>query len=80
MGKDGQPTDRFTRGMELRGKYTIIAEGARGSLAKQLQARFGLAQGRQPQKYGIGLKELWEVAAGQAPPRPRAAHARLAAR
>ena len=61
VGKNGQPTDRFTRGMELRGKYTIIAEGARGSLAKQLQARFGLAQGRQPQKYGIGLKELWEV-------------------
>jgi len=61
IGKDGQPTDRFTRGMELRGKYTIIAEGARGSLAKQLQARFGLAQNREPQKYGIGLKELWEV-------------------
>jgi electron-transferring-flavoprotein dehydrogenase len=61
VGKDGEPTDRFQRGMELRGKYTIIAEGARGSLAKQLQARFGLTQGRQPQKYGIGLKELWEV-------------------
>jgi electron-transferring-flavoprotein dehydrogenase len=61
VGKDGKPTDRFQRGMELRGKYTIIAEGARGSLAKQLQARFGLTQGRQPQKYGIGLKELWEV-------------------
>jgi electron-transferring-flavoprotein dehydrogenase len=61
VGKDGKPTDRFQRGMELRGKYTIIAEGARGSLAKQLQARFGLTQGHQPQKYGIGLKELWEV-------------------
>jgi electron-transferring-flavoprotein dehydrogenase len=61
VGKDGKPTDRFQRGMELRGKYTIIAEGARGSLAKQLQARFALTQGRQPQKYGIGLKELWEV-------------------
>jgi electron-transferring-flavoprotein dehydrogenase len=61
VGKDGKPSDRFQRGMELRGKYTIIAEGARGSLAKQLQARFGLTQGRQPQKYGIGLKELWEV-------------------
>jgi electron-transferring-flavoprotein dehydrogenase len=61
IGKDGKPTDRFQRGMELRGKYTLIAEGARGSLAKQLQARFGLTQGRQPQKYGIGLKELWEV-------------------
>ena len=68
VGKNGQPTDRFTRGMELRGKYTIIAEGARGSLAKQLTARFGLAQGRQPQKYGLGLKEVWEVQPEQAPP------------
>src|SRR5262245_20800688 len=65
IGKSGQPTERFTRGMELRGKYTIVAEGARGSLAKQLQARFGLAQGRQPQKYGLGLKELWEVQPGK---------------
>jgi electron-transferring-flavoprotein dehydrogenase len=63
VGKDGKPGDRFQRGMELRGKYTIIAEGARGSLAKMLMARFGLAQGHQPQKYGIGLKELWEVRA-----------------
>ena len=61
IGKNGEPTDRFTRGMELKGKYTIIAEGARGSLAKQLMAKFGLEQGRQPQKYGLGLKELWEV-------------------
>jgi electron-transferring-flavoprotein dehydrogenase len=61
IGKTGKPTDRFTRGMELRGRYTIIAEGARGSLTKQLVAKFGLEQGRQPQKYGIGLKELWEV-------------------
>ena len=62
IGKNGEPTDRFTRGMELRGKYTIIAEGARGSLAKQLIDRFDLAKGKQPQKFGIGLKELWEVA------------------
>ncbi len=61
VGRDGKPTDRYQRGMELRGKYTIIAEGARGSLAKQLTAKFGLDKGRQPQKYGIGLKELWEV-------------------
>ena len=47
--------------MELKGKYTIIAEGARGSLAKELIAKFGLDKGRQPQKYGLGLKELWEV-------------------
>jgi electron-transferring-flavoprotein dehydrogenase len=61
IGKNGEPTDRFTRGMELKGKYTIIAEGARGSLTKQLLAKFDLQQGRGPQKYGIGLKELWEV-------------------
>jgi electron-transferring-flavoprotein dehydrogenase len=61
IGKNGEPTDRFTRGMELKGRYTVIAEGARGSLAKLLMAKFDLEQGRQPQKYGIGLKELWEV-------------------
>src|SRR5499433_1822405 len=64
VGKNAAPTGRFTRGMELRGKYTLIAEGARGSLAKQLIAKLGLEQGRQPQKYGIGLKELWEVRPG----------------
>src|SRR6476659_7637062 len=47
VGKNGQPTDRFTRGMELRGKYTIIAEGARGSLSKMLMAKYGLTEGRQ---------------------------------
>jgi electron-transferring-flavoprotein dehydrogenase len=61
IGKNGEPTDRFTRGMELRGKYTLIGEGARGSLAKQLISRFKLDAGREPQKFGIGLKELWEV-------------------
>jgi electron-transferring-flavoprotein dehydrogenase len=61
IGKDGKPTERFARGMELKGKYTIVAEGARGSLAKGLVARFALDEDRQPQKYGIGLKELWEV-------------------
>ncbi len=61
VGKDGKPTDAFQRGMELRAKYTLIAEGARGSLAKQLINRFELAKGHQPQKYGLGMKELWEV-------------------
>jgi electron-transferring-flavoprotein dehydrogenase len=61
VGKDGEQKSGFTRGMELRAKYTLLAEGARGSLSKQLIARFGLAQDRQPQKYGIGLKELWQV-------------------
>ena len=62
IGRDGEPKDSFTRGMELKGKYTLIAEGARGSLAKTLIRKFDLARGRGPQKYGIGLKELWEVA------------------
>jgi electron-transferring-flavoprotein dehydrogenase len=61
IGKDGHQKSGFTRGMELRAKYTLLAEGARGSLSKSLIARFGLAQDRQPQKYGIGLKELWQV-------------------
>ena len=62
IGKSGEPNASFTRGMELRAKYTLFAEGARGSLSKQLIAQFGLAEGREPQKFGIGLKELWQVA------------------
>jgi electron-transferring-flavoprotein dehydrogenase len=62
VGRDGKPTDNFVRGMELRGKYTLIAEGARGSLTKLLVTKFDLAQADNPQKYGIGLKELWQVA------------------
>jgi electron-transferring-flavoprotein dehydrogenase len=62
ISKSGEHRAEFTRGMELRGKYTLFAEGARGSLSKQLIARFGLADGRDPQKFGLGLKELWKVA------------------
>jgi electron-transferring-flavoprotein dehydrogenase len=62
VARDGHHKDSFTRGMELRAKYTILAEGARGSLTKTLTARFGLDVGREPQKFGLGLKELWEVA------------------
>jgi electron-transferring-flavoprotein dehydrogenase len=61
IGKDGEPTDSFQPGMELHARYTFFAEGARGHLGKQLIERFGLSQGRDPQSYGIGLKELWEV-------------------
>jgi electron-transferring-flavoprotein dehydrogenase len=61
VAKDGAHKPGFTRGMELRGKYTLFAEGARGSLSKQLIARFKLDQGREPQKFGLGLKELWKV-------------------
>jgi electron-transferring-flavoprotein dehydrogenase len=62
IGKSGEPKDSFTRGMELRAKYTLFAEGARGSLTKILLKRFDLAADREPQKFGIGLKELWQVA------------------
>ena len=62
IAKDGHHKDSFTRGMELRAKYTLLAEGARGNLSKALLARFGLADGREPQKFGLGLKELWQVA------------------
>ncbi len=62
VGRDGEPKDSYARGMELRGKYTLFAEGARGSLTKTLIRHFKLDADAEPQKYGIGLKELWEVA------------------
>ncbi|HEY5379551.1 MAG TPA: electron transfer flavoprotein-ubiquinone oxidoreductase [Pseudolabrys sp.] len=61
VGKNGEPKENFTRGMELRAKYTLFAEGARGNLGKQLIAKFGLSEGREPQKFGLGLKELWQI-------------------
>jgi electron-transferring-flavoprotein dehydrogenase len=61
IGKDGEKKSSHQPGMELRGKYTFIAEGARGSLSEMLQARFGLTEGREPQKFGLGIKELWQV-------------------
>jgi electron-transferring-flavoprotein dehydrogenase len=61
IGKDGERTERYQPGIELHAKYTIFAEGCRGHLGRQLEARFKLREGRQPQVYGIGLKELWEV-------------------
>ncbi len=62
VAKDGHHKAGFARGMELRAKYTLLAEGARGNLSKVLIERFGLAQNREPQKFGLGLKELWQVA------------------
>ncbi|NKN37884.1 electron transfer flavoprotein-ubiquinone oxidoreductase [Agrobacterium sp. a22-2] len=59
--KNGEPGPAYTRGMELLGKYVLIGEGVRGSLAKQLIERFDLQKDREPQKFGIGLKELWQV-------------------
>ncbi len=60
--RDGTRGPNYQPGMALMGKYVLVGEGVRGSLAKQLIARYRLADGREPQKFGIGLKELWEVA------------------
>ncbi|GJD86772.1 Electron transfer flavoprotein-ubiquinone oxidoreductase [Methylobacterium hispanicum] len=68
IGRSGDPRDDYTRGMELRGKYTIFGEGARGSLTKTLIDRFKLNAGRDHQKYGLGVKELWQLAPGKFEP------------
>lgn len=68
VGRDGQPTEHFQPGMALLAKYTVFAEGARGQLGRELIDRYQLSQGRDPQSYGIGIKELWEVDASQAKP------------
>ncbi len=62
IGRDGRPTDHYQPGVELRAKQTLFAEGCRGSLTKTLFQRFSLREGVDPQTFGIGLKELWEVA------------------
>ncbi len=61
VGKDGEPTENFQLGMELLGKYTVFAEGARGHLGRQLIARYKLDAGKDPQTYGLGVKEVWEI-------------------
>src|SRR5574343_1714549 len=61
IGKDGEPTENFQLGMELHARYTVFAEGARGHLGKQLIAKYKLDEGRDPQTYGIGIKEVWEI-------------------
>jgi electron-transferring-flavoprotein dehydrogenase len=61
LGKNGEPTENFQLGMELLGKYTVFAEGARGNLGKQLIAKYQLDADRDPQSFGIGIKELWEI-------------------
>ena len=68
VGKDGQPHAGFQLGMELLGKYTIFAEGARGHLGRQLTARYKLDEGRDPASYAIGIKELWEAPPDKARP------------
>ncbi len=68
VGKDGTPSAHFQLGMELLGKYTVFAEGARGHLGKQLIANYRLDDGKDPQSYAIGIKELWEIPAAKAQP------------
>jgi electron-transferring-flavoprotein dehydrogenase len=68
IGKDGEPTDRYTPGVELIARETLFAEGCRGSLTKKLVERFHLRADSDPQTYGIGIKELWEVPAAQHQP------------
>jgi electron-transferring-flavoprotein dehydrogenase len=61
VNRHGEPTDAFQLGMELHAKYTLFAEGSRGHLGKQLIAKYDLNKGKDPQTYGIGIKELWEI-------------------
>ena len=68
IGKDGAPKDSLQLGMELTGRYTVFAEGARGQLGRQLLERFKLTEGKDPQSYAIGVKELWEIPADNARP------------
>ncbi len=68
FGRDpatGEPGPSYEPGMELRGRYVFLAEGVRGSLSKQVIERFDLSKGHEPQKYGLGMKEIWEVAPGK---------------
>jgi len=68
LDKEGKPTDQFQLGMELRAKYTLFAEGSRGHLGKQLISQFSLDKDTDPQSYGIGIKELWEVEPSKSKP------------
>jgi electron-transferring-flavoprotein dehydrogenase len=61
VNREGEPTDAFQLGMELHARYTLFAEGCRGHLGKQLITRYALDKGKDPQVYGIGIKELWEI-------------------
>ena len=61
IGKDEKPKDTFVRGMELRAKHTIFAEGCRGNLSEEVMEHFNLREGKDAQTYGLGIKEVWEV-------------------
>ena len=60
VGRDGQPTDAYQPGMELHARYTVFSEGSRGQLGRELIERYKLDAGRDPQSYGIGIKEMWK--------------------
>ncbi|MEO8042302.1 MAG: electron transfer flavoprotein-ubiquinone oxidoreductase [Acidobacteriota bacterium] len=64
IGKDGKPKANFEPGVEILAKVTVLGEGSRGSLAKQLMSRLGLMKDKEPQVFSLGVKELWEVPAG----------------
>ncbi|WP_028714635.1 electron transfer flavoprotein-ubiquinone oxidoreductase [Paracoccus sp. J55] len=68
LNADGTPGPAYEPGMELRGKYVLIAEGVRGSLAKELIAKYDLSAGHEPQKFGLGMKEIWEIDPAKARP------------
>lgn len=68
VGKDGRPKPTFERGMELRGKQTLFAEGCRGSCSEWLMEHFNLREGKDPQQYGLGVKEVWRIPAEKAKP------------
>jgi len=68
VARDGSHTDHYQQGMELHARYTVFAEGSRGQLGRQLISKFKLDEGRDPQSYGIGIKEMWEVDPAQARP------------
>ncbi|MEL7082833.1 MAG: electron-transfer flavoprotein:ubiquinone oxidoreductase, partial [Pseudomonadota bacterium] len=61
LNPDGTPSDGYEPGMELHGKYVFLSEGVRGSLSKEVIAKYDLANGKEPQKYGLGMKEIWEI-------------------
>ncbi|WP_028716224.1 electron transfer flavoprotein-ubiquinone oxidoreductase [Paracoccus sp. J39] len=68
LNADGTPGPAYEPGMELRGKYVLIAEGVRGSLAKELIGKYDLSAGHEPQKFGLGMKEIWEIDPAKAKP------------
>jgi len=68
IGKDGARKSNYSRGMELAAKQTLFAEGARGSCSEEVMARFNLREGKDPQTYGLGLKEVWRIPAERCKP------------